>query len=140
MKTLLCCCLFCLPLKHLSITSDFGYRVHPITGKYAFHSGTDFRAHHDTVYTIISGHATVGYDAILGINIKVANNQFQFTYGHLSQILAIDSVNAGDPIAITGSTGRVTGEHLHLSIKYQGRSIDPVKFLYELTIKQNPHE
>jgi len=135
MKTLVCCALFCLPLKHLTITSDFGYRFHPITKQYRFHSGIDLRAHHDTVYAIIPGRAVLNLDKYLGINIRIINDSFAITYGHLSQILAIDSVKAGDPIAITGATGCTTGEHLHLSIKYKGSPIDPLKFLYELTIK-----
>lgn len=140
MKTLVCCCLICLPLRHLSITSNYGYRVHPVTKQHRFHSGTDFRAHNDTVYALISARATVGFDPVLGINIKLANNDMQIIYGHLSKALMTDSVNAGAPIAITGATGRVTGEHLHLTIKYRGQPIDPIKFLYELTIKQYPHE
>jgi len=135
MKALICCLFFCLPLKHLTITSDFGYRIHPITKSYTFHFGTDFRAHRDTVFAITNGRAVVGVDRFLGIYIQLTNDDLQITYGHLSQILAIDSVKAGDPIAITGATGCATGEHLHLSIKYKGSPIDPLKFLYELTIK-----
>ena len=135
MKALICCFLFCLPLKHLAITSDFGYRIHPITKQYRLHSGIDLRARHDTVFAITNGRAVVGVDRFLGIYIQVTNDDLQITYGHLSQVLTIDSVNAGDPIAITGATGRVTGEHLHLSVKYKGLPIDPLKFLYELTIK-----
>jgi murein DD-endopeptidase MepM/ murein hydrolase activator NlpD len=135
MKALICCIVFCLPIKHLSITSDFGYRVHPITRKYQFHSGVDFRARGDTVYAIIAGRAVVSVDRYLGISLKVTDENFRITYGHLSQVLRIDSVNAGDPVAITGATGRVTGEHLHLAIKYKDQYIDPIKFLYELTIK-----
>ena len=135
MKTLITCCLFCLPLKHLSVSSDFGYRIHPITKQFQFHAGIDFRAHHDTVFAVISGRATVGFDQTLGINIKLKNDSLQIIYGHLSQILATDTIHAGDPIAITGTTGRSTGEHLHLAIKYNNRYVDPLKFLYELTIK-----
>ncbi len=135
MKALICCMVFCLPLKHLCITSNFGYRIHPITKSCTFHFGTDFRAHQDTVYAICSGRLSLGYDQFLGIYMRVLNDDLQITYGHLSQILTIDSVNAGDPIAITGATGRVTGEHLHLTIKYKGRPVDPLNFLYELTIK-----
>jgi len=135
MKAVICCLLFCLPLKHLTITSDFGYRVHPITKQYRFHSGIDLRAHADTVFAVVSGRANLGFDPGLGINIKLVNDDLQIIYGHLSKVLAIDSVNCGDPIAITGATGFTTGEHLHLSIKYHGQPIDPLKFLYELTIK-----
>jgi murein DD-endopeptidase MepM/ murein hydrolase activator NlpD len=135
MNALLCCCLFCLPLKHLSITSEFGYRIHPITKAYKFHSGIDLRAHQDTVYAIISGRTTIGYHQGLGINIKIANNGLEIIYGHLSQVLMTDSVAAGDAIAITGTTGRSTGEHLHLAIRYKNSYLDPLKFLYELTRK-----
>jgi murein DD-endopeptidase MepM/ murein hydrolase activator NlpD len=137
MKALICCWMFCLPLKHLRITSDFGYRIHPITKSYAFHAGTDFRAHHDTVFAITNGRTAAGVDRFLGIYLQITNDDLQITYGHLSQVLAAGSVQAGDAIAVTGSTGRVTGEHLHLGIKYKGLPIDPLKFLYELTIKSN---
>ena len=135
-RALTLCCLFCLPLKHLSVTSDFGYRIHPITGKYAFHSGTDFRAHNDTVFAVINGRATIGFDPLLGLNIRLVQNDLEITYGHLSQpLLTSDSVACGDAIGITGATGRVTGEHLHLSIKYHNQNIDPLKFLYAIILK-----
>ena len=131
--------LFCLPLKHLMLTSSYGYRVHPVTGKYAFHSGIDLRAHRDTVFAITNGFAAVAYDQLLGLNVKISDSTFCFIYGHLSQVFGSGPVLAGTPIGITGATGRVTGEHLHLSIKYQGLYLDPAEFLYEL-IKTNDHE
>lgn len=132
-------CLVCLPLKHLHINSDFGYRVHPLTGKYAMHQGADFKARNDTVYAILNGYvASIGYDNGLGINIQLEHGEFESVYGHLSQVLitARDSVKAGEPIGITGATGRVTGEHLHFGIRYRHKYINPIKFLYELLKKQ----
>jgi murein DD-endopeptidase MepM/ murein hydrolase activator NlpD len=132
-------CLVCLPLKHLKINSDFGYRIHPLTGRYALHEGVDFKARHDTVYAILDGSVkSVGYDNGLGINIRLFHGEVESIYGHLSEILVTtqDSVSAGQPIGITGATGRVTGEHLHFSIRYRHRYINPIKFLYELLIKQ----
>jgi murein DD-endopeptidase MepM/ murein hydrolase activator NlpD len=68
----------------------------------------------------------------------ITDGQFQFVYGHLSALLiAGGPVLAGTPIAITGATGRVTGEHLHLTIKYREHDIDPLKFLYELIKSKN---
>jgi murein DD-endopeptidase MepM/ murein hydrolase activator NlpD len=139
MKLWIGICLVCLPLKHLHINSDFGYRIHPITSKYALHEGVDFKARSDTVYAILNGTVeSVGYDNRLGINIWLLHGQFESVYGHLSRILisARDSVTAGEPIGITGATGRVTGEHLHFSIRYRHQYINPIKFLYELLIKQ----
>jgi murein DD-endopeptidase MepM/ murein hydrolase activator NlpD len=62
-------------------------------------------------------------------------------YGHLSQIFVArgDSITAGQPIGITGATGRVTGEHLHFSISYHNLYIDPMDFLYQNLINNN-HE
>jgi murein DD-endopeptidase MepM/ murein hydrolase activator NlpD len=139
MKILISFCLVCLPLKHLKINSDFGYRIHPITGKYAMHAGVDFKARHDTVYAILDGVVeSTGYNGGLGINIWLAHGQVESVYGHLSSILVADqdSVTAGEPIGITGSTGFSTGEHLHFSICYRHQYINPIKFLYELLKKQ----
>jgi len=126
------CCLLALPLRHLSLSSGYGFRVHPVTGTYAFHSGIDLRARHDTVFAVCKGIVKVcGYDRLFGVHIILAHEAFESSYGHLSQIFVLpgDTVSAGEPIAITGATGRVTGEHLHFSIKFRLRSVDPLKFL-----------
>lgn len=139
MKILISFCLVCLPLKHLKINSDFGYRIHPVTGKYAMHAGVDLKARHDTVYAILNGVVkSTGYNDFLGINIRLVHCDFESVYGHLSQVFIReqDSVTAGEAIGITGATGRVTGEHLHFSICYRHKYINPIKFLYELLIKQ----
>jgi murein DD-endopeptidase MepM/ murein hydrolase activator NlpD len=142
MKTLISLCLVCLPLKHLQINSNYGYRIHPVTGRYAMHTGVDFKARHDTVYAILDGFVkSTGYDDYLGINIKLEHGVVESIYGHLSRILVgvQDSVFSGEPIGITGATGRVTGEHLHFSIRYNQQLINPIKFLYEL-LNKNEHE
>ncbi|MBB6107842.1 murein DD-endopeptidase MepM/ murein hydrolase activator NlpD [Mucilaginibacter lappiensis] len=139
MKTLISFCLVCLPLKHLHINSDFGFRIHPLTGKYAMHAGVDLKARHDTVYAILDGLVkSTGFDNGLGIYIRLAHGETESVYSHLSQIFIAnaDSVTSGEPIGITGSTGHVTGEHLHFSICYRRKYINPIEFLYELLIKQ----
>jgi len=135
---LLCCW---LPLKRLSISSSFGYRVHPITHLHSFHSGVDLSARHDTVYAVFDGAASVGYDDYLGLFVTVSDTNFTCIYGHLSTILtSAGPVITAQPIAITGVTGRVTGEHLHFSIKYKRQAIDPIKFLYQLNLNQYHYE
>jgi murein DD-endopeptidase MepM/ murein hydrolase activator NlpD len=131
-------CFVCLPLKNLKINSDYGYRIHPVTGRYAMHEGLDFRARSDTVFAILNGVVrSAGYDDRLGINICLSHGEIESVYGHLSKILvgAQDSVTAGEAIGITGATGRVTGEHLHFGIRYRHHYINPIKFLYQLLIK-----
>lgn len=128
-------CLICLPLVRLHITSSFGYRIHPITGCYAFHNGADFRARSDTVYALADGMvSSVAADDLLGVHIGITHADFSSLYGHLSQVFvsAADTVTAGQAIGITGKTGRVTGEHLHFSIRAGGRWVDPLEFIYHL--------
>lgn len=136
---LLICC--CLPLKHLHLNSAYGCRVHPITKQYKFHSGIDLSARQDTIFAIMDGSASIGYNDRLGIYIKIGDGRLACTYGHLSTVLiGAGPVTCGQAIAITGATGRVTGEHLHFSISYNGRPLDPLTFLYQITIKSKNHE
>jgi len=142
MKLLISLCLVCLPLKQLKINSGYGFRIHPLTGKYAMHDGVDLQARHDTVFAVLNGFVkAVGYNDGLGISIRLNHGDIESVYGHLSRILVgpQDSVSAGDPIGITGATGRVTGEHLHFCICYKHQYINPIKFLYEL-LNKNDHE
>ncbi|MFD1256943.1 M23 family metallopeptidase [Mucilaginibacter terrae] len=137
MKLLISLCLVCLPLKHLRLNSAFGYRTHPLSGIRRMHDGIDLHARSDTVYAIMDGLVSyTGYDSALGIHISLQHGAVLSGYGHLSRPLVMpgDSVRAGEPIGITGATGRVTGEHLHLSIFYRGRYIDPIQFFYQTLI------
>jgi len=128
-----------LPLKHLALTSAYGNRVHPITGKHAFHAGVDLRARDDTVFAVLPGLVeAIGFDPLLGIFVRLRHGAFQTVYGHLSQLFVLqgDSVLSITALGISGSTGRVTGEHLHFAVKFQGNYIDPLAFLLAI-IKKN---
>jgi murein DD-endopeptidase MepM/ murein hydrolase activator NlpD len=124
---------FCLPLRHLRLTSGYGYRVHPLTTKWAFHSGIDLSARSDTVFCILDGVVSqTGYDPRLGIYIKIDHGRgVRSTYGHLSEswVNTADTLNAAEPIGITGATGRVTGEHLHFSVQAGRLYLNPLRFL-----------
>jgi murein DD-endopeptidase MepM/ murein hydrolase activator NlpD len=121
------------PLKHLKQTSRFGWRIHPITGEFQFHKGVDLAARNDTVFSIMNGVVTkIGNNPFIGNYILITHpDEVQSLYGHLSAIAVLpdEQVNAGQPIGITGATGRVTGEHLHFSIKYHGHELSPLAFL-----------
>lgn len=124
-----------LPLRHLALTSGYGYRVHPVTGQYCFHAGIDLRARQDTAFSVMSGRIDfVGYDPVTGVHIRVCSSDFAFLYGHLSQVFVTpgDSVNSCTPLGVTGSSGRVTGEHLHFSVSYKQVPVNPLLFLREL--------
>jgi murein DD-endopeptidase MepM/ murein hydrolase activator NlpD len=131
-KFWLLCSFCCLPLKRVEITSSYGYRLHPLTRQYHFHGGIDLRAHADTAYAVLPGRIeAAGFDPSLGVYIRLVQGDFEFTYGHLSLIFVLpgDSVDAAAPIAITGFTGRVTGEHLHFSVRFRHTRLDPLEFL-----------
>lgn len=122
-----------LPLKRLNVTSSFGYRRHPITGKFQFHKGIDLAARYDTVFSILNGTVSkIGYNRLIGNYIIIEHSgDTQSLYGHLSVIAVLpgEQVTAGQPIGVAGATGRVTGPHLHFSIKYRGRELPPLAFL-----------
>jgi murein DD-endopeptidase MepM/ murein hydrolase activator NlpD len=139
-KLLLLCCL-CLPLRHIQVTSPYGYRVHPLTGKYSFHAGVDLRAFRDTVFAVLDGTVqTVGYNNLLGLYICLDHGNFQSIYGHLSEafIFSGDTVLAGEAIAVSGETGRVTGSHLHFEVRFHQHCVDPLRFLKALATRSTP--
>lgn len=123
---------FSTPLRQLVVTSPYGYRIHPITEKRTFHHGVDFSARSDTVFAVIDGTVeSTGSHPTLGRFIRLSHGQFTTVYGHLSVIgvRAGQFVLSGQAMAITGTTGRSTGEHLHFTVRYHARTIDPMRFL-----------
>lgn len=125
---------FCLPLRHMRLTSDFGFRRHPLTGEWRFHAGVDLAANADTLFAIADGKVSrAGFNPTLGIFIRIIHgNGLESTYGHLSQVsvCAGDSVSVNEAIGLSGATGQVTGPHLHFAICYQHHYIDPLAFLF----------
>ncbi|OOG19652.1 hypothetical protein BWD42_06995 [Sphingobacterium sp. CZ-UAM] len=125
-----------IPLNSLKITSDFGWRIHPLTGKLSFHSGVDLAASAQVVYSILPGIVeSIGYHTNLGKFIRIDHGFVHSIYGHLSRIIVNNGqqLPAGFPIGITGTTGRTTGEHLHFSIRRKNIYINPWKFLRGLS-------
>jgi len=124
-----------LPLKTLKVNSFFGDRVHPVTGQHDFHKGVDLAAKAQIVYCIQNGIVEeVGFNQILGNYIRINHGISKSIYGHLSRIFPRkgDNIYGAMPIGITGTTGRVTGEHLHLSIKVNKTYINPMRYLAKL--------
>ena len=116
------------PLRNIKITSPFGYRTDPFTGKRTMHNGVDLAACSAIVYSMLDGTVEkTGYDSRSGNFIILRHGNFRISYCHLSRILVTkgQSVLAGYPVAITGTTGRSTSEHLHVTAKYKGKVINP---------------
>lgn len=128
---------FSYPLNNNIITSDYGKRFHPIKNKIRFHSGVDFRANYEPVYSILPGVVTVASNDNSGggLYIKIQHNEgYESLYLHLSKFLKNvgDFVYPGELIAISGNSGNTTGPHLHFTVKKNGNTIDPIQFLNEL--------
>lgn len=123
------------PLSRMTVTSPYGYRWHPLTGQWQFHAGVDLRARRDTVYSALPGTvAEVGRNSGLGRYIRINHGRISTIYAHLSAIGVHPGqpVTAGQPIAITGATGRVTGAHLHFEVRLNGTAIDPARLFPEI--------
>lgn len=122
---------------HYRISSPYGYRKHPITGKRAFHAGIDIPAPTGTnVLAAMDGEvADVGEHARLGRYVKVSHNDGTYSlYGHLQKWTTQigRAVKAGDVIGKVGSTGRSTGPHLDFSIRRDGKSFNPMQVLADV--------
>lgn len=116
------------PLKQIKVNSSFGMRNDPFTGKPSKHNGLDLHAKDDEVYSMLAGRVKkVGKDKRSGNYVVLEYGNYTVSYCHLSKALVRkgDSVNAGDVVGISGSTGRSTGEHLHLTCKYKGKYVNP---------------
>jgi murein DD-endopeptidase MepM/ murein hydrolase activator NlpD len=119
------------------ITSKAGFRVHPVTGKYAFHSGVDLAAKlNDRVYELLDGVVTrVGWRGALGVAVEVYHpypNVRSIT-GHLNAYAVMPGqyVKRGQVIGYAGSTGRSTGVHVHYTVIKNDTEeyIEPMQYL-----------
>lgn len=113
------------------LTSGFGYRVHPVTGKSDFHRGIDIAAPAGAgVYAAWPGTVgEVGFSNVYGNYIRLDHTESLSTiYSHCSEILAKPGANlrAGDRIALVGATGLVTGPHLHFELVIGGLFANPL--------------
>lgn len=120
------------PLRRMKINSLYGYRKDPFTGKRKFHNGIDLHARGDEVMAMMAGVVVkVGQDKSSGKYVTLRHGNYTVSYCHLSRILTRKGAAIGprDVVGITGSTGRSTGEHLHISCKLDGKSVDPLMVL-----------
>lgn len=115
-------------------SSGFGTRIDPFRGRLAFHSGVDMAGPPGTrIKATNDGRVTfTGWKGAYGNMVDVEHGLgFVTRYGHLSQILVKNgqAVKKGDVIAVQGSTGRSTGNHLHYEVRYNDAPLNPMNFL-----------
>ena len=122
------------PVADMKFTSNFGIRSDPFRGTAAFHPGVDIPCSTGTaVYATADGvvdkaERSGGYGNMVEID---HGRGIQTRFGHLSKILVVagQKVKRGQLIALSGSTGRSTGPHLHYEVRIDGRAVNPMPFL-----------
>lgn len=129
---------FCSPIGsgwERRVTSEFGNRVDPITGKRKGHGGMDLAVPTGTPIraalpgtVVVSKYNAGGYGYYVMID---HGNGLATLYGHCSKLLAKvgQNVQAGEIIALSGSTGRSTGPHLHFEARVNGERTNPRAYL-----------
>ncbi len=115
------------------ITSEYGWRVHPILGTNRFHSGVDIGAWQGADIlsansgTVIFSGVNGGYGNCLIID---HGGGIKTLYGHCSKLLVANGerVSAGQKVAYVGSTGLSSGPHLHYEVYVNGSTVDPMSY------------
>ena len=112
------------------VTSGFGLRRDPFSGEVKRHAGVDLRmAYGAEVTSVAPGRVSFAGDQKgYGLTVVVDHaNGLQTRYAHLSStsVRVGDTVDAGQPVARVGNSGRSTGPHLHMELLSQGRPVDP---------------
>ncbi|MDR2808705.1 MAG: M23 family metallopeptidase [Spirochaetaceae bacterium] len=125
---------FTFPLTNYRISSDFGYRINPVSGIFRLHEGLDLAAPAGTeVFAARTGTVTeLGNNAVFGNYIVMQHSDgWSSLYGHLSKIETTlhSAVSKGTVIGRVGSTGQSTGPHLHFELRKNGKAFDPKQYL-----------
>lgn len=123
------------PIKKGWISSKYGMRTDPFSGKQEFHKGVDLAGKEGSdIIAVASGVVTwsgerYGYGNMIEIN---HGKGFTTRYGHNNELLVKvgDTIAKGQKIASMGSTGRSTGPHVHFEVWKGGKAVNPAKYLY----------
>jgi murein DD-endopeptidase MepM/ murein hydrolase activator NlpD len=121
-----------------SVTSPFGPRVHPVTGVYKQHTGTDFQGTDGNYYAAAAGEVTyAGYDGAYGYMVKidhgsVGGQHMETWYAHQPglSVAVGQHVDRGQVIGQIGSTGYSTGPHAHVELHVNGQPVDLISHLH----------
>lgn len=116
------------------LTSSFGRRISPFTGRSEFHEGIDLAAPHGSpVRAAANGKVTfIGYKGSFGKTLVIDHGYGVKTrYAHLSAYLKKvgQKVKKGEPVARVGNSGRSTGPHLHYEVCLHGKPVNPRDYM-----------
>lgn len=123
-----------LPVANAYVSSEFGYRKDPFTGRSSYHKGMDFAAQYGTEIKAVAEGIVLksqymrGYGNIVEIQHK---NGYITRYAHNSEnkVAVDDTVETGQVIALLGSSGRATGPHLHFEVLIENVQVNPKDYL-----------
>lgn len=123
------------PVESGWISSRFGRRPDPFSGKLAWHYGVDFSTERGTdIHTVAAGVVTwSGASGNYGLMVEVNHgNGYATRYAHAEKLLVNvgDIVKKGQVVALVGSTGRSTGPHVHFEVYKNGRVVDPASYIH----------
>lgn len=118
------------------LSSPFGYRADPFTGRRTFHYGIDIATNHGNPVVATADGVVVraSFDKMLGNNVVISHTGgITTTYGHLSRLNVKpgQKVKRGDLIGAVGKTGKALGPHVHYEVKVDGRAVNPYNYILE---------
>lgn len=122
------------PIRKGWISSSYGSRVDPFTGKQAFHSGIDFSGKHGSIIQAMADGVVIwsGNRGNYGKLVEIDHGSGYITrYAHLSSLSVStgQKVKKAQAIGVMGKTGRATSEHLHFEVLKKGHKVNPWPFL-----------
>lgn len=129
--------MFKFPLAYYTrVSSEYGYRIHPILKVEQFHNGVDFASPKGTaIYAAYDGVVVAAtYSSTMGNYVMINHGDELYTiYMHASKLYVKkgEAVVKGETIAAVGSTGRSTGNHLHFTVRLNGAYVSPWDYLKE---------
>lgn len=113
-----------------NVTDTFGFRIHPVTGKIGYHEGLDIGIAADTPICAVQNGTVIEAvhgDRIFGNYVVIDDGTVKTKYAHANSLLVNmgDVVKLGDQIALVGTTGMSTGNHLHIEVYIASERVDP---------------
>lgn len=130
------------PVKNAYISSPFGVRIDPITGRAKGHKGIDFSAPRGTkIMAVAAGVVTFsgirnGYGNVVEIS-HVDGYKTIYAHNQTNLVKAGDLVQTDQPIAVVGSSGRATGPHVHFEVVRNNQPINPMSYITRVNKPDN---
>ena len=123
-----------MPVQNGYISSGFGGRIHPISGKYKGHTGVDIPGKSGTPINSVAAGIVIKSEKVGGYGNMVEIRHpdcYTTRYAHNQKNLVKegDLIEKGQQIALLGSTGRSTGPHVHFEVLLNDRQVDPIRFV-----------